>query len=554
MAGIPTVPGSEINIQTPERAVHLNEGALNARYRGQRAIAGGLEEIGGVAGGIEEDLQKARNARVAADVDLRMRTARQTFIEGLRNDPDESKWTERANETSDQVRQDIAGAHEKVPPGMREQVDQAFKSWQGSLLAETNTLANVQTVNRAWGATKQDYVEKLRDGDAAGAMHSLQLARSTKIANPGELDQLEREIPRTIATNFIENGLRANPQGTTDLLQSGAALPAHDQNGNAIVPSKVLSPREMTALVNTGRVRTAAWQKGNFEDILATKADPITGLIPEDIVKDGMKTRQIGEVTGRNFLAAQERKVLADTAHKASELAKEDGQKLSMITAKVHDPVAWGVNPDIYAHDLTAEAADIANPALRQRAISDINRQVAAVKKTGATAEGPIEKQIYKLMNDQRETNGALLPLAVDETPQVKESKGIFSDTSHIAASTKYLPVAGGLSAIKKMDDTEIQAKYGPKATKDSVIESINVHSAKIQTEMAAWFKTPEGSKATFDQANDHRKELERPYVMESVRQTLSQRPPAIVNSKEEYDILPSGASYIWNGKPLTKQ
>ena len=41
---------------------------------------------------------------------------------------------------------------------------------------------------------------------------------------------------------------------------------------------------------------------------------------------------------------------------------------------------------------------------------------------------------------------------------------------------------------------------------------------------------------------------------MDTVRASLAKRAPAQVTSKEEYEALPPGAPYIWNGRSLWKQ
>lgn len=552
MPNIPTVPGSEIDVATPSQAVRMDAGAFTGpQLRGAAAMAGAAESIGSFAQDVQEDIMKARNASIAADVDLKMRTARQTFIESLRNDPNEQEWTARAKETADQVRADVIDTHGRIPPMMRGQVDSAFKAWQSSLLIETGTLANVQTVNKAWGKTKEDYTEKLRDGDAEGAMASLRLARDTKIAPPEELDQLERDIPKTIALNFIENGLQNNPKGTTELLKSGGSLPALDQNGKAIVPAKVLTPRQMEQLINSGRVRTAAWQKGNFEAMLADSSDPVTGYVPEEVIKQKMAAGEIDQIAGRNKMAAQDRRMKAEAAAAATQLKKDDTNKLNLIRAGARDTTSWGTQPELRAHELIADAADISDPLLQKQAVNSVNEHLAAVKKTGEALERPVEQQIYKLMNEDKETNGAMLPVGVEDVETVPARGGVlgFGKRAAAVAATRYVPVAGGLSAVKKMTDDEIKVTYGPDATKDSVISEINVHAARVQEEMRAWFKTPQGQKATFDEANAHRQEVESPYVMDAVRGTLAKKAPTPVATQEEYDALPIGAKFIWNGR-----
>lgn len=549
MANIPVVPGGDLDISTPSRAVHLDAGALaGPRLRGAEAMAGAVEGIGEQFQRVAEDIRKAREIGVAADVDLKMRTARQSFLESLQGDSNQDTWQERAQELSHQVHDDIYSAHENISPEMRPQIDAAFKNWQGSLMVETQTMAHVQEVNRAWGRVKQDYDESLRDGGAEHAATLIAQARQGKLAHPAELDALDRAIPGTIAMNYIENGLQTNPKGTMELLKSGASLPATDQFGKPIVPAKVLTPKQMEILQNTARTRTASWQKNNFEQTLATATDPVTGFVPEETVREKMKTGEIDEIVGRNFIAAQDRKLKAENAEAAREVAKEDHDQLAMLNSSTHDPTAWGVNPDLYAHQLIADAASISNPALRQKAINDVNHQLAAVKKTGEVAERPVEQQIYRLMNEDRQTNGAMLPVTPTDVAAVEgRPAGWRTARAGEPATTTYKHIDGGLDAVKK--ETFDMSQYPEGTTKDQLIESINVHHARLQEEMRQWFKSPEGQKATFEQANEHRQAIERPYVMDAVRNTLTKRAPAVITSREEFKSLPQGAPFIWNGR-----
>lgn len=574
MPNVQTVPGSEIEVNTPGAGVHVDDGSVGATFRGAQAMAGAVSDIGDMAGHLAGQLQRAREAGIAADVDLKMRAGRQSLIESLRNDSNEANWKQTAEETADKVRDDIFSDNAKLPPGMRQQVDTAYKSWRGSLMIETNTLANVQTINRAWGRTKQDYQEKLRDGDAPGAMANLELARRTKIADPAEIDALERSIPRTIATNYIETGLNENPKGTLDMLKSGATLPVVDQNGEEISPKKAFSAKELQQLTNTARVRTDAWQKENFEQMIAKQVDPTTGYVSEALIEDGVKSGQIDAVTGRNFIAAQDRHLKQqvreeDALRKAGQredtarFNADNRNQYNLTMAKIHDPTAWGVDPDGHAKELIAEAAKIADPVLRQQAINGANKELASVKKTGQTSASATERQMIELMNRDRQTQGAMLPLSISETAQEEKPSflGIGAKGGRtgsvpgevIPAQTKYSVIPGGIGAINKMTDEEIKANYGLDASKDSVIQEINTHSAKLQSEMRDWFKTPEGQKATFDQANEHRMKLERPWVMEAVRSSLEKKAPAVATTKEEVDALPSGAIFMWNGRKLTK-
>jgi hypothetical protein len=568
---IPTVPGSEIDVATPNRAAKLDAGAITApararlsaagsRYRGEQQMAGAVEGASAVLAGLSEDMLKVRRANIAADADFRMRAAQQSFIESIRGDQNENDWADRAQTVAEQTRQDIFASHD-VPPGMRPELENSIKGWGQALQIKTQTMAQVQTINRAELSIRKSYDEAGRDGDAVGMANAVALGRSSKL-DPVAMDEMEQNIPRALATTAIENGLRANPQGTHDLLVSGASLPIADQKGNAIVPSKVFAPKELQSLINTARVQSAAWQRTNGENLLQTAADPITGLVPDNEIKAKMASKEISEAFGRSLIAAQERKVKAETAaseaenkRQLAEFDRAERDRFNVLQSAIHDPIAWGANPEEYAKALVEDAADISTPALRQRAINDANRQLAAVKKNGQIAEKPVEAQIMELMRKDVQTQGAMVPLSVSDVAAVGAKTHFFSaDEPARSAQTRYEQVPGGIEAIRKMKPEDFAAAYGEKATKDQVIEAINVHAARLEAQMRDWFKSPEGEKATFEQANAHRQELERPYVMDAVRATLSRKAPAVVRNKEDYDALPPGAPYDWNGQIKVKK
>ena len=334
---IPTVPGSEIDVNTPGSGFKANAAALNAPFRGQMEIAGAVSGVADQMESLGADLQRARNVGIAADADLKLRTARQAFLESLRNDNNETEWASRAQEVSNTVRDQMKEQYTGIGPQMRRQLDQAFRSWNSSLQIETQTMAHVQGINRAWGVVKADYNEKLKDGDAPGAKINIDNARKAKLADPGELDQMERDIPKVIARNMIEHGLgpNGNPKSTYDLLKSGAALPAKGVDGKDIVPSKVFTPKELDQITNEARIRMESWQKQNFEGMIKDDADPVTGYVPDDKVKARIDSGDIEPKAGRALINAQDRRIEAQKKETGAALAKSDRDREDL---RVHRP------------------------------------------------------------------------------------------------------------------------------------------------------------------------------------------------------------------------
>ena len=560
MPNIPTVPGSELDVSTVGPGFKQNLGALNAPFRGRMAVAGAVEGMGDFFERLGADMQRAKNAGIAADVDLNLRQARQSFLEGLKNDSDETNWTQRAAEMSDQVQDKILGESTRkfMGPDMRRQTQQAFNNWKQSLMIETETMAHMQTINRSWQKNQADYQEALKDGDAQHAKAVLDNSRKAKLADPAEIDQLERNIPKELARNAIEHGLGpgGNPKKTFDLLQSGAALPVKGVDGKDIDPKKVFNAKEYDQISNEARARMNEWQAVNFKNMLVDKEDKLTGFVPDDVIEKEKAEGNIDPRAADNLKASQDRKIAAAKKEEARVLAAQDKQVHDLITSRAFTTEAWKADPEGYAHTLIQDAAHISDPAERGKTINMVNRQLESIRKKGETEEAPLHKQIIGLMRQDFETQGRMVPMMKEETPEKTgvALSGPFSlRGTYTPGETRFTPISGGMAGLKQKfkalgdDDALIKESFG--ATRDEIIDAANVHAAKLEMQMREWFQSPEGRNATFEQANKHRQEIEKPWVMEGLRQSLKTLAPAVITSKEDFDNLPSGARFVWNGQ-----
>lgn len=570
---VPTVPGSEISVETPASTVKLDAGALSAGGRGKMAIAGAVAGLGEEFQQLSADLVKVRDARVAADADLRMRAAQHSFVQSTQGDEDESQWSERAAKTYETVREDIYANH-KVSPSMRPQLDDQLKGWGQTLQIKAATMAAVQSVNRATVAVQKSFEEAGRDGDALGMANAVQLGRASKL-DPVDMDRMEQSIPQTLARTAIEQGLAANPKGTYDLLMSGASLPVADQQGKPIVPQKVFSPKELESIQVRARTETNKWQTDNLVRMQSEDADPLTGFIPDDRIKAKIGTGEINAKAGNNLIASQARTVraaatqqnreefglietaihdptawgedperyaqsLTDDAKKiadpvlrgraindanrqlAAVNVKRDNDRAALIKSDIMNRDAWGVDPDSHLSDLTAQVMNIGDPALRQKLINDAKTQLAAVKKTGELEEKPVERLIMGQMAEDRNQNDLTVPL----TTEIKKgSRNIPDFWNRAPDEVTHARIEGGLSTLRnpeKLTDADIVAKFGDGATREGILRAEQLHFAQMQQKMRAWFKDPANANATYDDANKYRLQLERPFVFQAVGGALT--------------------------------
>lgn len=515
MPNVPTVPGSEIDFATPPKAVHLDAQALSGpRMRGAAAMAGALDQVANFSDRVGEEIAKAREVGIAADIDLRMRTARQTFMDSLHNDSNEQEWVQRATETANATKEDIYAAHPDLPPRMRPHVEAALKGWQGSLETETNTLSEQQTITRAWGRVQQDYRASLDDDHPEHAATLLEQARSRKLTAPETIDQMERDIPKILATNAIHRGFYsdgANPYTTLQLIKSGASLPVVDQNGKNIVPSKVLAPSALEQLVAEGKARVNDWQKANYEEMLASSKD---GYVDPELIRSKMATHEIDEIVGNNRIKSQDQAIRIqneEDKRKAEDMAKElkkvDEIKKDQLSRMTHDPNAWGVDPEGYAHSLVNQASDISDYHLQTQAINDINQQLKSVKQKGVTADAPLVKQQLEFMNQAHKVRTETVPVM-----------------------GKY--VKGGAAKIAEMTQDQIDSEWSKGANREELIRRANAFVERNNAELNKHTKEfLDWVKANPDKANDTdalqkaRMEIQRPEIQKRIDEAFRSKP-----------------------------
>lgn len=123
-----------------------------------------------------------------------------------------------------------------------------------------------------------------------------------------------------------------------------------------------------------------------------------------------------------------------------------------------------------------------------------------------------VAKGVFAQMHEDRATNGVFIPTG---SRTVKEGS-LWWKTWHEEAAH----VAGGLAKLRGMEDEEVQAIFGPTATKRSIIAAEEVHYAQQMAKMTDWLHAhPTANQA---EAEDYRQTLTAPYVMDAVKRSLT--------------------------------
>ncbi|GEM_PF-4366477 len=531
MSSIPVVPGSEIDANTPVGAVRRSGAVAGDIMRGGQALARGLSDVGDFAAQVQDNIQKARELGIAADVDLKLRTARQTFLENLKNSGDETKWTQNAAEMA-QTTQDSIASQDNIPPGMRPQINSAFKAWQGSLLTETQALANQQTINRAWGHVQADYSEALKDGHADHAAALIQQARANRLADPADLDQMERDIPKAITQNAIETGIGNNAHGTVQMLESGAAIPFADQNGNPIYPKKALDAKTFDTLLKQAKEAEAGKQTEFYGQVLGDyEADPAHPPTSDDF-KTWVDTGQMSARSAKQMQGMIYQKQQQDVRVRNLELSEKKNDIMWQIER--YDLRA-DQTPKQTVQGWIDEASDLP-PQFAKPIVAMANNKLASVKKTEDAEAKPAETAVYRKIEEITSLAVAKPQTPVAGAPAVAPVHHILGadDPGKPAGPVTFVDYDGPITGertpnttnppIDKMTPEEIETNFGKGVKKAEVLAAINGYQAHLADQMRKWFATQDPKKPpTEEEAMAHLSELEQPYNMKMVKDKLKQ-------------------------------
>lgn len=517
------IPGSEMDVNTPQSRVKADTSQLLGKYRGAQAIAGSLEDVGGAIDNINRDMQRAKDAQVVADASLRMSKAHESMIESFQNDPDPQTWEARAYDTVSQVRQDIYGGKERISSAMKKQLDVALTGWGGSMRITAKTAANVQRVNTSRNASIAAYDDALKNGNADLARQQLDVAREARTMNPIEADNLQREIPKTIAINEIETGATNNPKKTFDDLKAGKW--------------EALDPKaKITAMAHV-EARLHDWQAQNLDSV---RAEYDSGkLISDADIDQRVKS---GEITARGADTLKRFMVGETLKDSKANYDLLNGEILStdVSTLKPQDRAAWKSN-------ITNDASGLA--VVHKNAITrQLDAKLRAIDAKDEKVENKVKSQTIAQMH--RDFNeGYVLP-----------GEKISIPTDEVVPGTGFL----GFFRTHKTKDLVVPADEQKRRNWMNNADLDTVNGAKVRFaqelgKMDDFFKQHEkdndGKGPSYEEAEQFRQKLMEPYLAESVSKALTSQIPAQESiSKDAYEKLGSGDKYWWNGKQLTKK
>lgn len=520
MANIPTIPGTS-QVESPELGVKIDpRSRLMAIGQAAETIGEGLSVISDY----EQRKQKAEEVAGFNQTSIVLNKATSDYQHGLATMDDKQivpKWEEIATKTKDEVMKNTAG----WTPAAKNKLSQTLDTWTSDSTIQFQVASDHLGSQRRKATAVAASQEFLQTGDKEmlpNAMNALKAAKDAGDMTEAEYNQHVSGLTRGLETNQIMNGIASDPQATLRDMKAGEF-----KN----VPAKLLLQLQTKAgIAVTNR------QNGTRDDIL--KRHDAGEVIDED---------EIATKESAGELSPQAAKTVRQSISQKDLKEAKDNHALLMMRA---DDIDWTQekNPQKKAQEIMDDGAGLPLP-LRKSLFEHVQSKEKAALKAGVAAEKPVQKAVFDRMKEDREENGLTIPMTSEVVPGTTR---FFRPND--ADTVKFEHVAGGLKTLRdvtKLPDATIEQKFGKGMTRQKLFQAEELHYAQQLGKMRDWFKA--NPDASDEEAEKYRLGLEKPYVMAGVSKTLLKGHPTAVTSQDEFEALPSGAPFIYNGRIGTK-
>ncbi len=506
---IPTIPNTapvqDVQIGTKVDS-RFQQGVISAQ-------ANVFSEAMGVVSDYEQRKQKAEEAAGFNAASITLNKATADYQHNLKMMPDKDivpQW----QQTSQKVKDDLLKTTEGWSGPAKRKFSQTLDTWQSDSTIQFQVAGDHLASQRRKATAIAASQEFLQTGDESlmgNAKAALTTAKNAGDMTQAEYDQHVSALTRGLQTNQILNGIESDPVATLRDIDAGEFKD---------VPAK-----QLLQLKGTARRAVVAVQNAGRDDLLQRHD---AGEIIDEGEISAMEST--GAISARG--AKQVRLGIAQKDYKDA----RDNRAMLMLEA---DDTLTADNPDLdkKAQSIKDDGASLP-PVLRRYLYEHVDAKVKAATKGAGAEERPVEQQIFSQMREDRMSNGYTLPVSVVNTPGSIQFWNSIKSGSVVRdeGTSKQVPIADSLSALRdpnKVSDEQIKDAFGKDMTREKLIRAEQLHAAQISEKMHDWFKDPANAKATYEQANDYRLELEKPFVMGQVTAALTQGNSAYKTTKD---------------------
>jgi hypothetical protein len=506
----------------------------------------GGERIGNAVEGVASDLpvriKTALDQATLAKADAQATASYQGFVDSLQdgknpenNDPSTylKRWADAKANFTNQMAEDssVKGLSLKAQIEYRSKMER----WGVMTEAEVGHLATEKALANGLADTRTNYELGIQIGTPETLANSkavVEKAVSTGLMHPQEGAELIRQLPIKAEKNQVAKLTDGDYLQGRGPIVAEKLLSAQDKDGNFINFPHLQGEDRQQALFNAFRAARG------LEAQVAQKYSEmkVNGQLPDPaMVKKDVELGALSPAAAKGLLAPQK------------QYSKD---AFSGILADIH-------NFDL-AHDDTHQKEALirqniaaAHDYLDAPSISRLNEALKSALNPHSEVNTPVATAFFKQAEADHRA-GLFLP-NIQETRDVPGTglHGFLGLGKPASKETVTHPI----------EFETAEARHNWEATQPrEVVETERTRYADYLTKMRQFFidKTKDGKGPTDQEVNDYARTLRRPYVMQAVSDSLNGTPkssgPAAISTKEEFDALPSGAAFTWNGRQGVKK
>lgn len=496
------VPGSEIH--TPVAGVRIDGEPQRQAALAQGRVGAAIGQgVGDLAYDVGMKFQANRNARTVFDADLAMRKTAEDFRTNLAKNPDEETWVPSWKDQVGTVRENILSGP-NVGPEVKRMLTMKLDAWGQATTSEITQAAQLKSLKETHTSAVAASTMAYSQGDMEGGDNILRAAQSHYAMDESEVKTRMAQGQSTAAVAMADTVVATNPLKAPELIEKF---------------KDKIPPRTYIGVIAHANEAKNRAQAANVNDLAMMMDESPDGTIDPALIKQKTKDGEITQRAADGLMRRMQRKTIETSQ---SEFIIGSGEVFD------HD-FTQDKKPEDTARQYKDLYSGLPTP-LRIRLYKQIDRQMADAQKQGAKEQRPVEREIFDQMREDRNVNGFTIPMAL----QTKKGDISFWNTIKSISlggavvrdpdKESKVAVTDSLSDLRNADKItpeQIESTYGKGVTREHLIRAEQLHYATIQGKMREWFADPANKNATYEQANDYRIELEKPYVMGAVSQTL---------------------------------
>ena len=293
MASIPTIPGTDVSpsvtpAESPSLAVQI-DATPGLKARG--AMADAVTTAATVIGDYEDKKQKLQEFDIANKSYLSFTKLKQEFdkqIDTTPYDQLENKWNQMSSDWRSQQEEQYKG---KLT---REAQMEIGNHWDTAI---TGVNGQVNVI-----ATRKQHA------DFMGTMAAV-ITEAADSGDENKIKNAKKVIDTGVTNGFITKG-KAREYKYELTTQSAFSQASHLAEQNPQEAINAINNGKYPDIINTAKreavIRQALdQQRFNLTTLVEENTDPDTGQIPENVIKDNIKSGKISLKAGNNIIAAQ---------------------------------------------------------------------------------------------------------------------------------------------------------------------------------------------------------------------------------------------------------